>query len=213
MKRILVLLFKLPDFLPFIKHYGYLGLLIWLLTFNHIAPLPDELTMLTVGYLAGNHLLNPILSVIVATAGLVIVDTVYYFLARSGSNLVKNKLPKVKSELLESYRNNLKNRMFPTLLILCFIPKMRIISPITCGTMKLPYFKFILYEFISIVLFTTIYIVLGIIFKDSVTYLLQKIKASHTAILVISICLAAAFLTGVVIVLWRARKKKRRKRK
>ncbi len=66
--------------------------------------------------------------------------------------------------------------MLKTIALLTFIPRMRMLAPILAGSLKLPFNKFLLFESISLSVFTAIYIGLGIIFHDSLSAVMKKMK-------------------------------------
>lgn len=79
-----------PDkFESYIEHLGYIGILLWYTTVDQLTPIPEEITLLTIGYLAANNVFNPIIAGAVAFFAFIIVDLAYYLLARSGHKLVE----------------------------------------------------------------------------------------------------------------------------
>src|SRR5262245_6340268 len=125
-------LIKIPDFLNFIKQSGYFGIYIWFITFDQLTPIPEEFSLLLLGYLIANHIFNPFLAGGAAAAGFITIDIIYYFLSKSGSRLVKKKRHS-ESTFTRSYKKKLQVNMPKTLLILSFIPRLRIMGPILVG--------------------------------------------------------------------------------
>ena len=128
---------KTPDFFQFVARFGYIGILVWFLTFDQLTPIPEEVSLLIVGYLSAHEVFNPVIAGIFCLSGFLIVDTVYFFLSKKGSSWIKKKT-KGSSSFMESYKNKLKTNTPRAILILCFIPRMRMFAPIWAGSMKFP---------------------------------------------------------------------------
>jgi len=110
-----------PGFSEFVSRFGYIGILLWFLTFDQLIPIPEEVSLPIVGYLSAHQVFNPIIAGVFCLSGFLIVDTIYFFLSRKGSSWIKKKT-KGSSSLMESYKRKLKTNMASGLLILCFIP-------------------------------------------------------------------------------------------
>lgn len=193
---LIFLLVNTPTFSPFIQHFGYIGIFIWFITFDQLTPLPEEISLLVIGYLSAHHVFNPVLAGIFSIAGFLTIDIAYYFLAKGGSKLLENKVKKPKSRFINSFKDKLRDNMPKTLLILCFIPRMRLWAPIMIGSMKLPFKKFLLFDVIGLSLFTTVYLSLGVVYHASVSTAIGKINGYQHIIV-----LAAVVIMTMIIFL------------
>lgn len=193
-----------PGFSEIVARYGYIGIFIWFITFDQLTPLPEEISLLLLGYLGAHHVLNPFIAAVVAFAGFLSVDTLYFQLVRTGSRLVKKKAGKTGSTFLAAYRGKLKENMPKTLLVLCFIPRMRMWGPILSGSMKLPFKKFMLFDSLGIGLFTVLYISLGFFFYRGLAALVKKMELFQHAIF-----LSFIFVMAVVVIVLVSRRKKK----
>jgi membrane protein DedA with SNARE-associated domain len=79
-------------------------------------------------------------------------------------------------------------------------------APILAGSMKLPFRKFLLFDAIGLVAFTTIYLLIGIIFNKSLGAVIAKTKGLQDIVFLGAILLVAVFLAVVI----RKRKKKKK---
>src|SRR5947207_2375917 len=123
----IILLQSLSKFEIFIRNYGYFGIFIWFITFDQLTPLPEEISLIVLGYFIAHHTFNPVFAGIASIAGFLTVDIVYYWLARTGSRLLKRRKRKKKpSGFLVRYKKMLKEKMLKALLILAFIPRVRL---------------------------------------------------------------------------------------
>lgn len=176
---------KTPAFTQYIQQYGYFGIYIWFISFDQLTPLPEEISLLVIGYFCVEHIFNPFLAGAASMAGFLTIDVIYYHLSKAGSNLLMNrKRKKWRSSLLESYRKKLKENMPKTLLILCFIPRVRLWGPILVGSMKLPFKTFLFYNVIGLSVFTALYLVLGMIFNRSISLVINKVTHAQNILFI-----------------------------
>ncbi|HWJ30304.1 MAG TPA: hypothetical protein VNS32_27465, partial [Flavisolibacter sp.] len=130
-----ILLLKSQHFSVFIERFGYIGILIWFITFDQLAPLPEEISLLVLGYLSAQGIFNPVLAGIFSLIPFLIVDSVYFFLAKKGSNIIKKRL-KGLAGVMEPYKNKLKNHFSKTMFVLSFIPRMRLFTPVLAVSIR-----------------------------------------------------------------------------
>ncbi|HTL81251.1 MAG TPA: DedA family protein [Bacteroidia bacterium] len=189
-----------PD--QFIVHFGYAGIFLFFITIDQFTPLPEEITLLSLGYLCSAGIFNPFLAGIASLAGFITVDVIYYFLSRSGSGFIKRITGKTRNRFAERYGERLKDHFAKTLLILCFIPRMRMFGPVFSGMMKLPFRKFLLFDMIGLVLFTAIYLSIGIVFHRSLHAVFAEVETTQ------HIIFFSAMLVGAIVVIFFFRKGK-----
>jgi membrane protein DedA with SNARE-associated domain len=194
-----IFLANTPEFRDYISHWGSVGIFIWFTTFNQLNPIPSEISLLVIGYLAAHHVFNPVFAGVASAVGFITVDTFYYYLARSGSALIRNKIKRSESPFVKSYQKKLKTHMLKTLMILNFIPRVRMFGPILAGGMKLSFKKFLLFNSISMVLFTAIYLSLGFVFHKSLNNLILKTKSAQYIIFIAAVVIIAVIITVIII--------------
>ncbi|TMI84009.1 MAG: hypothetical protein E6H10_06735 [Bacteroidetes bacterium] len=205
MHAFLFFVLKTPGFTHFISRFGYIGIIIWFITFDQLTPIPEEISLLIVGYLLAHNIFNPIVAGICCLAGFLAVDTIYFFLSKKGSSFISRRI-KTSSSIMDSYKHRLKHNMFKAVLVLCFIPRMRMFAPILAGSMKLPFRKFLLFDAIALAAFTTIYLLIGIIFNKSLGAIIAKTKGLQDIVF-----FGAILLIAVLLVVWIRKRKKKKK--
>jgi membrane protein DedA with SNARE-associated domain len=166
---------------------GYVGILIWFLTIDQLTPIPEEISLITIGYLASKGLIDPIWAGLISFFSLLLVDVIYYSLSRSGSRLLKKYFDRSKSGMIASYKEKLTKHLGKTVITLCFIPRMRFWNPILIGIMNLSFKRFILFDTLGLFVFTMLYISLGVIFHASLHKLMEDVESMQTIIFVSSI--------------------------
>jgi len=195
-----------PQFSPFIQHFGYLGIYIWFISFDQITPFPEEISLLIVGYLSALGVFNPILAGACSLLGFFTIDTIYFFLSKKGSAFIRKKT-KGLSDLMQRYRDKIKQHSLKAFFILCFIPRMRLFAPILAGSSGYSYKRFFLLDGAALFVFTAIYTSLGLIFYKSLSHLISEVKGLQNIIFFGGIAMIAIIIIVFVI----RRKKKARK--
>jgi membrane-associated protein len=170
MTDLLIFLDDTAGFSEMTRSLGYAGIFLFFITIDQITPIPEEITLLTIGYLSANGTFNPIIAGSISLFAFLLVDSAYFFLARSGNNFFKKIYKKKHRPAMDRYKKNLHEHLPRTLLALCFIPRMRMFGPIFCGLLKIDYKRFILFDSIGIATFTALYIAIGIIFGHTIQF-------------------------------------------
>jgi membrane-associated protein len=189
-------IFNTPNFQGFIEKFGYLGILVWFLTFDQLTPLPEELSLLTIGYLVSVGIFNPVLAGIASVAAFIVIDTIYFWLSKKGSKLVKKK--KKPGGLWSYMADRLERNIGKTIITVCFIPRMRLWAPIVAGSTKITYKRFILFDVCGLAPFTAIYIALGYIFHQSIGKVFTKVKSVQT-IIFFAVIIVIGIIVGLAI--------------
>jgi membrane protein DedA with SNARE-associated domain len=160
--------YAIPNFQEYIKLFGYLGIFLFFITVDQVTFIPEEITLLTIGYLSSHEVFNPFIAGAISCAAFVIVDASYFYLTKKGVKFTK-RLQKIKSKQFKRIGEKLKHDFPKTLFILCFIPRMRLLAPIISGALNIPIKRFLIYDILSLVLFTGTYISLGMIFHKGLS--------------------------------------------
>lgn len=169
------------DLTQYITTIGYAGIFIWFFI-DQLTPIPEEISLITIGYMSTQHIIDPFLGGLVAVLSMLSVDMAYYLLCRSGSRLIE-KYKKGKSHsVLSRYEDKMRDKMAKTIIVLCFIPRVRFVIPIIVGLLRLSFKKFIFYNTLGLSLMVAVYISLGIIFHESIQTLMSKVKGSQNII-------------------------------
>jgi len=203
MEDLLLFVVKSPDFAEFVQRFGYIGIFLWFISFDQINPIPEEFSLLLLGYLCANHVIHPVPAGLLSMAGFITVDIAYYGLSRTGNKLMIKKSGKPRFAWAEPYKDKLKTNMFKTISILNFIPRMRMLPPILAGSLKLSFKKFLLFDTISLSFFTLLYLSLGMIFENSLSIVMTKMKKVQHLIF-----FGVIFLIAVVIIIMEIKRRK-----
>lgn len=193
--------FNMHQFSDYYELLGYFGILLFFVTLDQITPIPEEISLLTIGYLSAHKILNPFYAGVVSLFAFLVVDTVYFFLAKGGDHYLRKKYKKIKHSWFTKLKNRLQHNFPKTLLVLCFIPRMRLFAPLASGAMGVGYKRFLLFDTIGLSLFTTLYITLGFVFHNGLHAIAQEMETVQHILF-----FAAIVLLGVVFLFFFGRR-------
>lgn len=187
----------MTEFQALLLQYSYLGIFLWFVFFDQITPIPEELVLISMGFLANQGHLNPILAGATALTGLVIIDNIYYGLGKSGKMLFKlRKDSSVK--LMEKFKIRIQRHAWQTIFMMSYFPKLRFITPFLAAAAGISWKRFSIINAASSATYVTLYILLGIFFE-------RQLKEIELEVLIIYITIFT-FVIGLVVFIYIFRK-------
>src|SRR5438132_14170708 len=115
--ELFILLFR--DLQDYFSSYGYIGIYVWYVTIDQIGPIPEEVSLIVIGYFSAQGVLNPVLAGLFAIGGFVTIDTIYFYLTKSGNKLIKKLRHKSTGQKSNAIKQKLKKHTLKTLIVLC----------------------------------------------------------------------------------------------
>ena len=184
-----------PDFSGYVRQFSYLGVFVWFTFFDLVVPFPDEISLLTLGYLAAAGIMNPFVAGIVAIASFLAADALSFSLARGGSSFIARRLKRPKAHSIRGYiARNLERHLPGTLIGICFVPKMRLWGPLVAGSSRISFGRFLAFDAIGVTLFVCVYETLGYFFGASFSAVFAGLAQYQTPIFV-----ALLFIFGLIL--------------
>jgi membrane protein DedA with SNARE-associated domain len=170
-------------FLGKLSYWGIFGLS---LLANIFIPVPEEIFLLTLGYLTGgvNPPLNPYLTVAIVTPGLLISDMFLYTLARHGGRYVRILEKKIKNFKFTRDESFIKKHITKIVVISRFVVQFRFIGPVLAGTTRMPFKKFILWDFLALLVYVPFVIFIGNFFHSRIERVLEGIAVVKNYVLI-----------------------------
>jgi membrane-associated protein len=183
-----------------VKELGYLGIFLWLWLGMLGIPIPNEIIVTAIGYLATTHILQFEIVFIAGYLGIVASLTTSYLLGRIvGKPLVRffSKRKSTKESIRKGIHLIKKFHVY-SLVISYFIPGVRNFVPFLYGMMRLPYLRFALLSYSTAFVWFSLFFTLG-----SVSGINGDISIYITVAAIVTISF------GSFVVNWIKRKKKR----
>jgi len=180
------------DLTSYIQSFSYLGIFLWFAVGEQLTPIPEEISLITLGYLTKYTGPNPFIAGVVSLAGLLATDNFLFYISMKGNKYSDKILEKINSHLLDKIKKNLKHNAVKTLVIMALLPKVRFISPIISGITGISWRVFLLVNSIAAAFYVTLYMFIGIFFHNSFNKLFHQLaRVQHLVFIVFMVALAA----------------------
>jgi membrane protein DedA with SNARE-associated domain len=162
---------------------------------NMIIPVPEEVTLVTLGYLSATGVFHVVLIIPLLISGLLLSDLLIYFLSRKGSSITQKFYYRF-FESQFSFLQNLDEKQLEKIIIFSrFFAFFRFLAPFLGGMYALPLQRFIQLEIMSITLYTTLYVGIGY-------YLRNQVEKIISGVNIVEHVIVAFVLLGVLSLLF-----------
>lgn len=175
--------------------YGYWAVFLGILLENLGLPIPGETVTIVGGFLAGSGQLNYWFVLASATGGAVLGGTCGYWLGRYGGwPLLQNvgKFFGIRAEKLEQVRTEFSENASKAVFVGRFIALLRIVASPLAGIAKMPFLKFMLYNFAGAAAWASVMVTLAFFAGQIVP--LEKLLGWVTKFGIVALILVVAWL-------------------
>ena len=190
----------------FFARYGYWVVFFGVMLENGGLPLPGETVLLFAGFLAYQGEVRLVWAIGVAIAGATLGDSLGYTLGRYGGNAFLDRYVKRFEFLARRFENSrslfLKHGHW-AVFTGRFITGLRVFAGPLAGLFKMPYPRFLLFNFTGAVIWATAIGCVGFLFGDNWDNLVHFVKDFHHVTLALAAVLA---LVGLMVYLRRRAK-------
>ncbi len=150
-----------------------------------ILPFPEEVTLLSLGYLAGIGVFHWVLLIPVCMAGLFVADLTIYLLARSGSKLTTKAYQKMFAEKFDFLKDMNPEKLERLIIFSRFLIYFRFLAGFLAGHYKVSFKRFVSYELVSLSVYVTLFIGLGFFLRNQVERVIAGVGVVQNIILVV----------------------------
>ncbi len=174
-------------FINSVEQFSYLGIFIFAIFSGYIVPVPEEIILLIVGYMANVGFIHFIPAALVIIVAFVIGDNIVFRLTLKSNRFVTKFIHEVLSlKLVIKHKELLERHIGLTIFISRFIPFLRFISPVFAGYVKAKEKTFMLFNTLAIVIYTPFMIWVGYNFHEYFNQMVNQIgKVRHVAIILL----------------------------
>ncbi len=185
---------NLDLFLLYLANYSYLSIVIVMLLASIGFPFPDDLVMISVGYLAYLKLINPYMAGLEIIFLGLLLDNVYFFLGKYKGKAILDRFSKKYYIIKDIVRDNEAYAQKPSKVFIArFVPVLRSAVPFIAGTSELKWKKFFVYNLLALLIMTPVLIITSFHFSR---YLSIFFNINER---VVGLILLILFLLGLVI--------------
>lgn len=148
--------------MPLLLHQlSYAGVFLFLAGAGIVAPVPEEITLLTAGLLSAKGFLNPYIAAPLAVLGILVGDSVLFCLAKFGSRYVRHVHERFIRMGLDRTWIFSPNHPLRAVFILRFITGLRMVTPVFAGLNGAQWWQFLLVDFAGASIFVPLIMWLG----------------------------------------------------
>jgi membrane-associated protein len=186
--------------LSLLQHFSYAGLFGLLAVAAIISPLPEEIVLLTAGYLVAAGVIGWVLGLIVAVAGLLTGDAFLFYLARLGGSYAQKLRTRINKIGLENTWIFSPKQPLRAVFLLRFLTGFRFIAPIYAGFEGVLWRRYLLVDAAAIVVFVPLMFGLGYYFHSSIIAFIAGFEVVRHILFLVVLGFAGA---GMLPVLYR----------
>jgi membrane-associated protein len=178
--------------LPFLYQFSYLGIFLLLAGGAIVLPIPEEITLLTAGYLVAAGVISAYVGIPVAVVGLLAGDVFLFALARAGGHYAQRLRTRVNKIGLEKTWIFSPRKPLRPVLILRFITGLRFIAPIYAGFEEASWKGYVLVDLVSIGIFVPIMFALGYSFHSTIIAFIAGFEIARHSVFLVVLAFAGA---------------------
>ena len=178
-----------------LHQFSYTG--IFLLSFfgGYIIPVPEEVILLSVGYLGHKGIFNIYGASLLSLCAILASDCMLYILARANSSRIQNL-----KDAIEGHKGTFisHDHVGRTIFLLRFVAGLRFLGPLFAGSNKVTWQTFVLFDVLALILYVPLVVFLGFYFNTSFLLLVSWIDAVRQTIFTIALLLLALFIAHLL---------------
>lgn len=182
--------------LPYLAEYSYLGVFLLIVAFSFMPPMSKTLVIVAAGVLAGQGVGNVYLYMIVCVAGLVTVDSLFFFLGYYNRDKVyhwrwfskpQNRIKLSRAEM------HLRQHEFSAIFSARFLPYLRGFIFIVAGLNRMATRRFLAADALSAALVVPVAVFTGYLLGENLDALVATVRGGESVLAMVAI--------GIVVVI------------
>ncbi|HEU4574911.1 MAG TPA: VTT domain-containing protein [Chitinophagaceae bacterium] len=190
----------------YILHFSYFGIFLWFAIVEQVTPIPEEVSLASLGYLSMHTTLDPVVCGVVSFAGLTVTDNALFLLSEKGSAVSQKLLGSISARLVVEIKSRLNKHPSLTLVTMALLPKLRFLSPLVAAVSGISWKHFLAVNGAATAFYVTFYMGVGILFHQQLQKVLKEFALLQHLVFILVMLLA-----GVLIIWWVAKTKKKYK--
>lgn len=175
----------MPDtsfFITYVEHTSYVGIFLTLAIAGFAIPIPEEVMLLLVGYLAASGVNNIWIVLPISFISVLISDYIVFFASRFGGRLIRRWQNMISPQTLQRFEEHMRTHTGKTIMTLRFAVGLRFLSMFVAGATQVSSWKFILFDGLALCLYVPILLFLGYHFHDKISVVIARATAVRHSI-------------------------------
>ena len=183
-------------FINYIEHFSYLGIFVIGALVGYVIPIPEEIFLLLVGYIAGIGFYNVYFATFFAILGVLVGDNFLFWVSRyKASRLAERLKNRMNKNKVMKYRRLMKKHIGKTIFTLKFVVGLRVFSPFLAGSMKIKWSQFQFYNLLAAMVYVPIITFLGFHFHNQLALVITGVEFARHIIFLLILVLIGFFVT------------------
>jgi membrane-associated protein len=161
---------------------------IWFVSFlsNVVIPIPEELVLLALGYLSGTGAVNGWIIMPLVLSALLINDIVLYYLSKRGSKFTTFLYNKLFASRIKKHGDRWVDMNIGSIIFFSrFLVQLRFIGPFLAGSRHIPIKKFIIYDFLALLVYVPLFVGLGWYFHNRFALIMEEVGFVRNGIFIL----------------------------
>lgn len=155
---------------------SYGGIFLLAILSNIVIPIPEEIILLTIGYLTGIGIFSYPVTMAIFVVGMLFSDYILYSLSFHGSRLITRLRKRLQKQgILNHNELYLRKRIKKIIFFSRFLIYLRFIGPVVSGSLKIDRKTFLTYDGLALLIYVNIFMGLGNYFHKQINLISQGI--------------------------------------
>lgn len=192
----------------YLDAFSYLGIFVLLLLSGYIIPVPEEIILLLVGYMASAGYFGLAGAIIISIIAVLAGDNIIYRLSSHGSRWVHRLKCRLRHKKLRAYEKLMKNHVGKTVFLSRFVVGLRFLGPLLAGSMKIRWRTFQVFNLIAILIYVPLLVLIGYFFHSQLAAIITRVELARHVVFVLIAIMVALAISWVVNRLYIAKTRK-----
>lgn len=174
-------------FISTIEQFSYLGIFFFAIFSGYIIPVPEEITLLIVGYMASMRIIHLTPAIFVVIIAFIIGDNILFRLVLKNNKFVEKLIHDVLSlKFIVKHKEFLEKHMHFTIFFTRFFPFLRFVGPVYAGYAKAKESVFMTFNTLAIIIYAPIVMSIGYLFHQDFNQIVgQIVRIRHIGVILI----------------------------
>ena len=191
-------------FMSTIEQFSYLGIFLFAIFAGYIVPIPEEIILLIVGYMASLQYIHLLPAIFVVIIAFLIGDNIIFRLTLRNNKHVTKFINEVLSlKIIAKHKPFFEKHIELTTFIFRFIPFLRFVSPVFAGYTKTKEKTFMLFNTLAIVIYAPFVIWIGYFFHDNFNQIVSQIGRVRQIIVIFVWVIVGLLITRITDYIFR----------
>lgn len=163
--------------IAYLDHLSYLGVFLLIAMSGHILPVPQDISLISVGYITALGYTNLLPVLIIGMLAAVTSDLFLYYLSTIGSRFAPKPEKYIHTWPYRFAIHHMHNNTIMTVILMRFVTGFRFMSPVIGAYVGVPIKRYFIANSISAVIFAPVFILLGYSFHNQISLVLDTLKS------------------------------------